>query len=130
MSAELHDMDITCDVLVVGSEGVGGPAAINAARAGLDVLTASKGRMGRCGASQMAGADYNLDGRSAIAMSLPGDGRDSPGRFFSDLVREGFCLGDQRIIEAYVEYAAKHPRPLVRGYIGVRSWILDTPVSI
>ena len=72
MPAELYDREVTCDVLVVGSEGAGGPAAINAARAGLDVLIISKGKMSRCGASQMAGADFNLDGKSAIAMGLPG----------------------------------------------------------
>jgi succinate dehydrogenase/fumarate reductase flavoprotein subunit len=113
MPAELYDREITCDVLVVGSEGAGGPAAINAARAGLDVLIVSKGRMGRCGASQMAGADFNLDGRSAIGLGLPGDDRDSPERFFADLVREGFYLGNQRIIEAYVEYAAKNTADLL-----------------
>ncbi len=113
MPAELYDRKIACDVLVVGSEGAGGAAAINAARAGLDVLIASKGRIGRCGASQMAGADFNLDGKSAIALGLPGDDRDSPERFFADLVREGFYLGDQRIIEAYVEYAAKNTADLL-----------------
>jgi len=113
MSAELYEREIACDVLVVGSEGAGGPAAINAARAGLDVLIVSKGKMGRCGASQMAGADFNLDGRSAIALGLPGDDRDSPERFFADLVREGFYLGNQRIIEAYVEYAARNTADLL-----------------
>ncbi len=113
MAEALYDREAACDVLVVGSEGSGGPAAINAARAGLDVLIASKGKMGRCGASQMAGADFNLDGESAIALGLPGDERDSPQRFFADLVREGFYLGDQRIIAAYVEYAAKNTADLL-----------------
>lgn len=113
MAETLYDRDLTCDVLVVGSEGAGGPTAINAARAGLDVLIASKGRMGRCGASQMAGADFNLDGRSAIALGLPGDERDSPERFFEDLVREGFFLGNQRMVEKYVEYAARNTADLL-----------------
>ena len=113
MPEELYDRAMTCDVLVVGSEGAGGPTAINAARAGLDVLIASKGRMSRCGASQMAGADFNLDGKSAIELGLPGDDRDSPRRFFEDLVREGFYLGNQRMIEAYVDYAAKSTADLL-----------------
>ncbi len=113
MPEELFDRAMACDVLVVGSEGAGGPTAINAARAGLDVLIASKGRMSRCGASQMAGADFNLDGSSAIALGLPGDDRDSPQRFFEDLVREGFYLGNQRMIEAYVDYAAKSTADLL-----------------
>ncbi len=113
MAEALYDRDITCDVLVVGSEGSGGQAAVNAARAGLDVLIASKGKMSRCGASQMAGADFNLDGRSAIALGLPGDDRDSPQRFCEDLVREGFHLGNQRMVEKYVEYAAKNTADLL-----------------
>jgi len=113
MPAEPFEREITCDVLVIGSEGAGGPAAINAARAGLDVLIASKGKMSRCGASQMAGADFNLDGRSAIELGLPGDERDSPQRFCEDLVREGFHLGNQRMIEKYVEYAAKNTADLL-----------------
>jgi succinate dehydrogenase/fumarate reductase flavoprotein subunit len=113
MPEELYERAMACDVLVVGSEGAGGPTAINAARAGLDVLIASKGRMSRCGASQMAGADFNLDGSSAIALGLPGDDRDSPRRFFEDLVREGFYLGNQRMIEAYVDYAAKSTADLL-----------------
>jgi succinate dehydrogenase/fumarate reductase flavoprotein subunit len=113
MAEALYYREMTCDVLVVGSEGAGGPAAINAARAGLDVLIVSKGKMGRCGASQMAGADFNLDGRSAIELGLPGDERDSPERFFEDLVREGFYLGNQRMVEKYVEYAAKNTADLL-----------------
>jgi succinate dehydrogenase/fumarate reductase flavoprotein subunit len=113
MAEAIYDRELVCDVLVVGGEGAGGPAAINAARAGLDVLIVSKGKMSRCGASQMAGADFNLDGSSAIALGLPGDDRDSPQRFCEDLVREGFHLGNQRMIEKYVEYAAKNTADLL-----------------
>lgn len=113
MAGAPFDRESACDVLVVGSEGSGGPAAIFAARAGMDVLVVSKGRMGRCGASQMAGADFNLDGRSAAALGLPGDDRDSPERFREDLVREGFFLGNQRMAEKYVEYAAKSTADLL-----------------
>jgi succinate dehydrogenase/fumarate reductase flavoprotein subunit len=113
MAVKLYDRDMACDLLVVGSEGAGGPAAINASRAGLDVLIVSKGKMSRCGASQMAGADFNVDGKSAVAMGLPGDERDSPQRFFEDLVREGFYLGNQRMVEKYVEYAAKNTADLL-----------------
>ncbi|MDY6795872.1 MAG: FAD-binding protein [Actinomycetota bacterium] len=98
---------------MVGSEGAGGPTTVFAARAGADVLIASKGKISKCGASQMAGADFNLDGESALEIGLPGDGRDSPRRFFEDLVREGFYLGNQKIVEKYVEYAAKNTADLL-----------------
>lgn len=113
MPGELYDREVTCDLLVVGSEGAGGPTAVFAARAGASVLIISKGRISCCGASQMAGADFNLDGKSARETGLPGDDRDSPDRFFEDLVREGFYLGNQKMVEKYVEYAAKNTRDLL-----------------
>jgi succinate dehydrogenase/fumarate reductase flavoprotein subunit len=113
MTVHLYDRELACDLLVVGSEGAGGPAAIFAARSGLDVLIASKGKIGRCGASQCAGADFNLDGKSAKELGFPGDDRDSPDRFFEDLVREGFYLSNQKIVEKYVRYAALNTADLL-----------------
>ncbi len=110
---QLYDRETACDLLVVGSEGAGGPAAIAARQAGVDVLMATKGKISQCGASQCAGADFNLDGRSAIELGLPGDDRDSPDRFFADLVREGQFLGNQKMVEKYVEYAALNTRDLL-----------------
>ncbi len=113
VSMELYDRDITCDLLVVGSEGAGGPAAVAARQAGADVLMVTKGKISQCGASQCAGADFNLDGKSAMELGLPGDDRDSPERFFQDLVREGQYLGNQKMVEKYVEYAALNTRDLL-----------------
>ncbi|MFC1493213.1 FAD-binding protein, partial [candidate division KSB1 bacterium] len=55
---------ITTDVLIIGGGGAGFRAAIEARESGVDVLLISKGPVGRCGATPMAGADYTLDGRS------------------------------------------------------------------
>jgi len=101
------------DLLVVGSEGAGGPAAIEARQRGIDVLIVTKGKISQCGASQMAGADFNLDGKSAIALGFPGDERDSPERFFSDIVREGLYLNNQRMVEKYVEYCPRSIKDLM-----------------
>ncbi len=104
---KLCDRVVTTELLIVGSEGAGGHAAIEAHKHGVDVLIVTKGKVGQCGASQMAGADFNVDGKTAKTLGFPGDDRDSPERFFEDLVREGLYLGNQKMVEKYVEYAPK-----------------------
>ena len=96
----------TTDVLIVGSEGAGARAAIGAADEGLQVIIATKGRVGRTGATVTAGADFTVDGKSAKDYcGLPGDDRDSPERFFEEIVTEGLYLNNQELVEAYVEGA-------------------------
>lgn len=104
---KLCDKILTTDLLIVGSEGAGGHAAIEANEQGIDVLILTKGKIGQCGASQMAGADFNVDGKTAKTLGFSGDDRDSPERFFEDLVREGLYLNNQKMVEKYVEYAPK-----------------------
>jgi succinate dehydrogenase/fumarate reductase flavoprotein subunit len=104
---------VTTDLLIVGSEGAGGPAAIEANKQGINALIVTKGKIGQCGASQMAGADFNTDGKTAKTLGFSGDDRDSPERFFEDIVREGLYLGNQKMIEKYVEYAPKVMKDLM-----------------
>ncbi|MHA1606393.1 MAG: FAD-binding protein [Candidatus Freyarchaeota archaeon] len=107
------DRSLKVDLLVVGSEGAGGHAAVEARSRGVDVLVVTKGRISQCGASQMAGADFNVDGQSAKALGFPGDDRDSPERFVEDIVREGLYLSNQKMVEKYVEYAPKSLKDLL-----------------
>jgi len=94
------------DVLVVGSEGAGARAAIGASDQKVKVIIATKGRIGRTGATVTAGADYTLDGKSAKEYcGLSGDDRDSPEKYFHDIVTEGLFLNNQEIVEAHVEGA-------------------------
>jgi succinate dehydrogenase/fumarate reductase flavoprotein subunit len=104
---------IATDLLIVGSEGAGGQAAIEASKSGIDLLIITKGRIGQCGASQMAGADFNVDGLAGKELGFEGDDRDSPGLFFETLVREGLYLGNQKMLEKYVEYAPKAMKDLI-----------------
>lgn len=103
----LIDKSVETDILVVGSEGAGGHAAIEAFKSGLKILIATKGKVGKCGASQMAGADFNVDGMSAKDLGFEGDDKDSPELFFETLVRESLYLSNQKMMEKYVEYAPK-----------------------
>lgn len=103
---KLADRVMETDVLVVGSEGAGARAAIEAVRFGARALIATKGRIARTGATITAGADFTVDGKSAKEIcGLTGDERDSPEKFFEDLVTEGLFLGNQEIVQAYVEGA-------------------------
>lgn len=110
---KLCDREIITDLLIVGSEGAGGHAAIEAYKSGIDILLITKGKIGKCGASQMAGADFNVDGLAGKELGFKGDKRDSPELFFETLVREGLYLGNQKMVEKYVEYAPKVMKDLM-----------------
>jgi succinate dehydrogenase/fumarate reductase flavoprotein subunit len=103
------------DVLVVGSEGGGAVAAVAAAEAGASVVVVSKGKAGRSGATQTAGADFMADARSVIEVLgySEGDNRDSPDEFMIDVVQEGKYLSNQKLVEVYVRDAPYRIRELI-----------------
>ena len=96
---------IDTDVLVIGGGGAGFRAAIGARQKGAKVLLLSKGPLGRCGASPMAGADYTLDGRSLKELGHNGDPSDTPEKVFNDIVTQGFFLNNQKLVDQYVRMA-------------------------
>ncbi|MFO7796241.1 MAG: FAD-binding protein [Promethearchaeati archaeon] len=118
----LYDETITTELLIIGSEGAGGHAAIEASKSDVDILIVTKGKIGQCGASQMAGADFNVDGLSAKALGFEGDDRDSPDLFFETLIREGLYLGNQKMMEKYVEYAPKAMEDLMNWGMRIHSY--------
>ena len=94
---------IQTDVLVAGSGGAGFRSAIGAREKGASVLLVSKGRIARCGATPMAGADLTCHGRGMRAAGFFGEPRDSEEKFFSDIVHQGCFLNDQRLTDVYVK---------------------------
>jgi len=115
------------DLLIIGSEGAGGHAAIEACTRGVDVLVVTKGKISQCGASQMAGADFNVDGCSAKSLGFAGDERDNPDRFFHDIIREGLYLNNQRMVEKYVEYCPRAIKDLMDW--GMRVYMYESAHS-
>ena len=96
---------IETDVLVIGGGGAGFRAAIGAAEKGAAVTLASKGPLGRCGATPMAGADYTLDGKSLKKLNFNGAENDSDEKMFNDIVTQGFFLNNQKLVEQYIKSA-------------------------
>jgi len=105
-----HTLDT--DILVIGSAGAGLRAAIEASSSAR-VILASKGPLGRGGATVMAGADIMLDGKSLSQMGFPGDPDDNPEKFFRDILTEGFGLNNQEMVEVYVRDAPARVRELL-----------------
>jgi succinate dehydrogenase/fumarate reductase flavoprotein subunit len=102
------------DVLIIGSEGAGARAAIAASLKVKKVLVISKGRMGRSGATITAGADIDVDSRSAKEfLGLKGDPNDSKEIFFEDMVIEGKYINNQKLVEVHVEDAPIRIKELI-----------------
>ncbi|MCL5045545.1 MAG: FAD-binding protein [Actinobacteria bacterium] len=110
----LADEVISVDVLVVGTEGAGARAALEAARNGLSVLAVTKGYIGKSGATLTADADIDVDSRSCTEVfGLPGDLSDSPEKFAEDMCKEGEYLNNQELVQIHCEEAAVRTRELV-----------------
>jgi succinate dehydrogenase/fumarate reductase flavoprotein subunit len=111
---KLVDVVVKTDVLVVGAEGAGARAAIEAADQGASVIVATKGIIGKSGATVTADADIDVDSRSCCdVFGLPGDRNDSPEKFMEDMIIEGEYLGNQKLIEIHCLEAPMRTKQLV-----------------
>ena len=101
----LADRVITTDLLIIGSEGAGGSAAIYARRRGIKVTVVTKGSdIRRSGASVTGDADLDCDSRSlAKRFHMKGATEDdSQEQYFIDMVRGGKYLNNQKLVEVHV----------------------------
>ena len=90
MNSKIHRV-VETDVIVVGSGGAGGEAAIHARSGGARVLILDRGTFGRSGATITAGH---------TCTAAVGDD-DTPDLHFRDTVIGGYCMPDQRLVERY-----------------------------
>ena len=101
-------MNRQTDILVIGGSGAGISAAISAAERGQSVLLVSKGRLGKNGNAIMAGGSFSIDGKSAKAFGYEqADERVTKDVVFDNLVKEGYFLNDQGIVQQFVEESPK-----------------------
>ncbi len=84
---------IDTDVIVVGSGGAGGEAAIHAQKNGAKVLILDRGTFGRSGATITAGH---------TCTAAVGDD-DTTELHFRDTVIGGYCIPDQRLVDLYAK---------------------------
>ncbi len=122
------------DVLVIGGGGAGFRAAIGAREKGVRSMLISKGPLGRCGATPMAGADFTLVGRDLKELGHDGDPNDSYEKVFNDIVTQGFYLNNQKLIDQYIRTAPQCLKELIDWGIVIRSSeeraIFTTGISI
>jgi len=98
------------DVLVLGGGGAAARAAVEAARSGVTVTMAVKGKFGSCG-STATGKSEAMAISAAIGY---GDPRDNPEVHFKDTVEVGQGLCDERLVRILVDEAPQRLFELVK----------------
>jgi succinate dehydrogenase/fumarate reductase flavoprotein subunit len=118
---------IETDILIVGSEGAGARAAIVASDSGASVIIATKGRMGKSGATITGVGGMAVDSQSATEMlGLPGDRRDSPEEFYEDIMVGGKHINHQRLVEVLVKEAGPRIKEMLEWGMKITT-IVQTP---
>jgi succinate dehydrogenase/fumarate reductase flavoprotein subunit len=93
---------LSTDVLVIGSEGAGARAALEATECGCHI---TKARLGKSGATQCAPGDFALNSNSALKLGMDGDERDSWELHFEDTLEGGKRLNDVAMARIMTEGA-------------------------
>jgi succinate dehydrogenase / fumarate reductase flavoprotein subunit len=96
---------VESDVLVIGGAGAAVMSAVRAARLGVSVALAAKGKVGKSGNTVMIGGGFSVDGEGArevlgLSEANPAYTRK---KAFDKLVYSGFSLGDQRLQKLFVD---------------------------
>jgi succinate dehydrogenase/fumarate reductase flavoprotein subunit len=111
---EVADQIFDTDVLIIGSEGAGARAAVEAAEHGLRVAVVTKGPVAKSGATLTAGTDIDAAGKDLCDLcGLPADERDTKETFFKDMLVEGRFINHQIIVERHVQDAGARIKELM-----------------
>lgn len=94
--SEIQFSEISTDVLVIGSEGAGARAAVDAFNSGVSVAMVSKGVFGRSGVTLMAPFSC------CVAFGHE-DPRDNPWEHYRDTIVGGHYLNDPKIVKVFTE---------------------------
>lgn len=95
MTTTLEPTHLSTDVLIIGAGGAGMYAAIEAAKAGSNVLLADRSLIGRSGATVMA--------MMTVAVALGSQGPDAPAHHLADTLASGRGLCDERLARMLCE---------------------------
>ena len=99
---------IKTDILIVGTEGAGARAAIEACMQNdnIKVIGVTKARFTRSGATLTAGTDINLDGISMMKLfGFKEKSIDTKETYFEDIVTEGRFVNNQELVQMLVDEA-------------------------
>ena len=108
------DQELSCDVLVIGTEGTGARAALEAIDQGADVIAITKGYVARSGATLTADGEIDVDSRSARDLfGVNGSPEDSPEQFAIDMLKGGDYLADQKLVAIHTEEAPQRIKELI-----------------
>jgi succinate dehydrogenase / fumarate reductase flavoprotein subunit len=108
------DRVVETDVLVVGGGGAGSSAAVAARRAQSKVTLVAKGGLGRSGNTIMASAALGLDGESAYRLGeKKADRAFTKDVLFKMIVKAGFYLSEQDLVQQFVEAAGERVKELL-----------------
>lgn len=131
----MKQFETAYDVVVVGSGGGGLRAAIGAAEAGARTLVVCRGKANRSGATLLAGAnisaDIACDGATLSRLNIShGKKDDTLDDWFYDVVREGFYLNNQELVQLFVETAGQRLEELVNWGMEIRGMEGEREVSV
>lgn len=105
---------IETELLIIGSEGAGSRAAIEAARNDVKVLVATKGIFTRCGATVTADLDINVpSSRVEEICGIRGSMEDDEENFCKDMFEEGKYMNNEEVVWAHCSNSAKYVKELV-----------------
>lgn len=123
------------DVVIIGSGGAGLRAAIGAAAEGAKTLVISRGKTNRSGATLLAGAnisaDVACDGATLAKLGIS-DGLedDTPEKWFEEVLKEGFYMNNQELLQLFTETAGDRVTELVEWGLKVRGMEGDREISV
>ena len=123
------------DVVIIGSGGAGLRAAIGAAMEGAKTLVISRGKTNRSGATLLAGAnisaDVACDGATLAKLGISqGLEDDTPEKWFEEVLKEGFYMNNQELLQMFTETAGERVTELIEWGMKVRGMEGDREISV
>lgn len=102
------------DLLIIGSEGAGCMAAIEAEHRNISMIMVTKGQWGKSGATVTGAADFAVDSKSLNETFgfKEANSNDSKDLFMQDTIKGGKYVNNQKLVRLLVDHAPERLRLL------------------